>query len=822
MDGISALLIRMRALALGAANEAVNDQAQLVAYQADFDEAVKSITRIAEQSRFGTIPLLQGNLGSITLADDTKAFYSGIAWDATKLPGGLQPGSTVTVQPPVQDRTQVSAKFYGNPPATTAIQGLNQNGTQLDNVSGNVTVTGPLGAATYALTATTTIGEFVAKVNQDTLSTGAMARYDATTGELTVASRGPGALNLRSDDFTINAATSVGLLDSDTAAGANPLVAATGNLQRERFEVVLTTTGAATAPFPARTAALDGVFQNGVALAVLGGEMTTITGLKGSTTVTVSAGMTINDFVERVNLQTPVTGVVAAYDPSTGGLVLENQGFGSGILDVNSSVMSATTVGLFDLNTAGVNPLHTPRETLRAAFTTGGAVPVAAVAGDPLLGLIQTGAAGPFTSIEGQQFTINGRGLSATMDFEAPASAAVAAAYIAQTMAAAPATWTAGVATGTGTLDIGGNLFNVGASTNWYQLADFANSLAVTTLTGTTVGVSAGTMTLTGTYPGSLVLEGTSIQDVVNFVNSHTADLGTQAVFAAGTLTITGQNGPVTVSSDDLTGGDVGLFDFKASDPDAISNGVTDPRTAASWNSTLTLDYTDALGTQRSLQMRQIPTLGGGLAFTNLGSGPESTEPYTRWESGAFTVTVKDSSAGTFGGVATTTDTARTSQRQSMTWIQTGGFAGQRVNIEIPDMRAGALGRTALWAELNDPNSDQTLSLKGYDSLDDLVTRQAILNGDAQLVLSVVDAAINEVTNARGKVGSLQANSLEATLDSLRVALANLGDSQSRIRDTDFALESASFARNNILYQASTSMLAQANQVPQTVLQLLK
>jgi len=144
------------------------------------------------------------------------------------------------------------------------------------------------------------------------------------------------------------------------------------------------------------------------------------------------------------------------------------------------------------------------------------------------------------------------------------------------------------------------------------------------------------------------------------------------------------------------------------------------------------------------------------------------------------------------------------------------------VNIEIPDMRAGALGRTALWAELNDPNSDQTLSLKGYDSLDDLVTRQAILNGDAQLVLSVVDAAINEVTNARGKVGSLQANSLEATLDSLRVALANLGDSQSRIRDTDFALESASFARNNILYQASTSMLAQANQVPQTVLQLLK
>ena len=75
---------------------------------------------------------------------------------------------------------------------------------------------------------------------------------------------------------------------------------------------------------------------------------------------------------------------------------------------------------------------------------------------------------------------------------------------------------------------------------------------------------------------------------------------------------------------------------------------------------------------------------------------------------------------------------------------------------------------------------------------------------------------------AAGKVGSLQANSLESTLESLRQALENLGDSQSRIRDTDFAQESAEYARSNIIYQAATSMLAQANQVPQTVLQLLR
>jgi flagellin len=65
MDGISGLLVRLRSLALGAANEAVNDPAQLVAYQADFDEAVRSISRIADQARFGSIPLLQGNLLSL-------------------------------------------------------------------------------------------------------------------------------------------------------------------------------------------------------------------------------------------------------------------------------------------------------------------------------------------------------------------------------------------------------------------------------------------------------------------------------------------------------------------------------------------------------------------------------------------------------------------------------------------------------------------------------------------------------------------------------------------------------------------------------------
>ena len=87
--------------------------------------------------------------------------------------------------------------------------------------------------------------------------------------------------------------------------------------------------------------------------------------------------------------------------------------------------------------------------------------------------------------------------------------------------------------------------------------------------------------------------------------------------------------------------------------------------------------------------------------------------------------------------------------------------------------------------------------------------------------LRIVDAAIDEVTTMRGDLGAFQANTLGTGLNSLRVSGENLTAAESTIRDVDFAAESARFTRNNIMIQASTAMLAQANQLPQNVLQLL-
>ena len=91
---------------------------------------------------------------------------------------------------------------------------------------------------------------------------------------------------------------------------------------------------------------------------------------------------------------------------------------------------------------------------------------------------------------------------------------------------------------------------------------------------------------------------------------------------------------------------------------------------------------------------------------------------------------------------------------------------------------------------------------------------------DADGAIGAIDDAIDAVSTTRSELGATQ-NRLEHTISNLQVAAENLQASESRIRDADMAEEMVSFTRNQILQQAGTAMLAQANQVPQSVLSLL-
>ena len=86
---------------------------------------------------------------------------------------------------------------------------------------------------------------------------------------------------------------------------------------------------------------------------------------------------------------------------------------------------------------------------------------------------------------------------------------------------------------------------------------------------------------------------------------------------------------------------------------------------------------------------------------------------------------------------------------------------------------------------------------------------------------AVVDTAIETVNTARSTLGAYQ-NQLEHVFNNVGVNAENLQAAESRIRDTDMASEMMNYTKFNILQQASTAMLAQANQAPQGVLQLLR
>ena len=119
-------------------------------------------------------------------------------------------------------------------------------------------------------------------------------------------------------------------------------------------------------------------------------------------------------------------------------------------------------------------------------------------------------------------------------------------------------------------------------------------------------------------------------------------------------------------------------------------------------------------------------------------------------------------------------------------------------------------------------NGGETLTLATADmTITSGLTINALdLTADASGAIAGIDSAIAEVSTYRGTLGATQ-NRLEHTINNLQVSAENLSASESRIRDVDMAQEMTNFTRNQILSQAGTAMLTQANSVPQGVLSLL-
>jgi flagellin len=142
--------------------------------------------------------------------------------------------------------------------------------------------------------------------------------------------------------------------------------------------------------------------------------------------------------------------------------------------------------------------------------------------------------------------------------------------------------------------------------------------------------------------------------------------------------------------------------------------------------------------------------------------------------------------------------------------FQIGGNAGDTLDI-TRDLRITNSGATGVFNY--DVDGDGTADAVNVGAVD--------LEAGASAAITTLDNAIAAVSDVRSELGAKQ-NRLEHTINNLSVAVENLTASESRIRDTDMAMEMANFTRHQILTQAGTSMLAQANAVPQNVLSLLR
>lgn len=332
------------------------------------------------------------------------------------------------------------------------------------------------------------------------------------------------------------------------------------------------------------------------------------------------------------------------------------------------------------------------------------------------------------------------------------------------------------------------------ATTYGFSAAYQLNSVSLNAVTaGSTLTVAfggSGTYTFTfGLADGSTVVltaadtvtVGQLVTDIQNALNNSGKGFNVTVSFddtndalvfayAAGSTKVVSYS--VSATGGSLTAGTVGTFDFNATDKVSIAANdvtiaVTDPVGSTVRYVTSTSRYFKAGtgGPDVNVDASGI----SGVTFTLTSDAAKSTSTYFTFDLSKGSIT-----------------------------LQIGPNAGtdHRMEISINDMSASALGVSSI-------------------NVIDQASAQAII--DAQ----TIDKAIELVVTERGKLGAYE-NRLNHTIQNLGVAKENLTSAESRLRDADLAQEMMEFTRNQIMLQAGTAMLAQANTVPQTVLQLLR
>lgn len=367
----------------------------------------------------------------------------------------------------------------------------------------------------------------------------------------------------------------------------------------------------------------------------------------------------------------------------------------------------------------------------------------------------------------------------------------------------------------------------------------------VSATVGQTTKVGVAASVFTAITAGSLKINGVDIGDIaattVTGAPGQAIERGNQV--AAAINAKSAQTG-VTASSDS-TNGVVSLnaLDGRNIDVQTTVTGATQTgfnTTAASLNSTVTFTNTTTSG---------LTVIAGGLTFTAGTSGATAAQVALAFSN--LTAGMTAASATTAAAAAGITSSMGTFTAGTLdTGYTTGAANGSSVTFSASSAATAALAVTGTTTATNTnvknslASSIITLSttnkaginLAGaaskigtsggqYDSsslLDVGVSSIDLTTSlGSQAALTVLDKAINTITDSRASLGAYQ-NRLSASISNLETSSMNLQASRSRILDTDYAKETTNLAKSQIIQQAATAMLAQANQSAQSVLALLK
>lgn len=320
----------------------------------------------------------------------------------------------------------------------------------------------------------------------------------------------------------------------------------------------------------------------------------------------------------------------------------------------------------------------------------------------------------------------------------------------------------------------------------------------------TTGSTEAGVYTVTFTTAAEKGTLGSQTNATSN--GTGTIDTTTDTIGVTGDLLVNGKT--VSIAASDTLGDVATKINNLSADTgvtasafsDGTNGGVTFDTTAYGSDATVQLSGSNPLLKALSV------TTGTDTAVSDAGVDAVATltgaDTYT--QSSAVGNEVTFSNGLTVSGIDGTVDDGNTATVTVGTGntlnFQIGANEDQSMNLAINNMDAKSLG-------INGSGTTDAISVSSYDN--------------AKQAITVIDNAISKVSSERAKLGASQ-NRLEHTINNLSASSQNLTAAQSRITDVDMAAEMSNFTKNNILNQAAQAMLAQANQLPQGVLQLLR